>query len=84
MACIEVQEQVKTHSHTGKQGFGYSYSWLSKKNPLRTIEAGPNVKLPLCKTRQGFSQLTSRLRVLATNLLPLTGPGLRPTIKNSS
>jgi len=71
MAYIESMIQAKPHCHTENQRFGYL--WLSKNS---THPQKPTH----CKTvRTIFPAL-----LLATNLLPLTCPGLRPTVQNSS
>ena len=76
--------QAKTRYHTEKQGFGYS--WLSNnsrhtyQHPLKLSPVSEWSAYPL-QNYVCFSLLTS---VLATNLLPLTGPGLRPNVQNSS
>jgi len=74
-------------SCTEKQGFGYP--WLQKKfqtHPPNLLKPSPvsersaySLQNYLC-----FSLLTSDLVSLATSLLPLTGPGLRPNVQTSS
>jgi len=74
--------QAKALYHTEKQVIGYL--WLSKKNPdtptkshWRWAQLQKGQPTP-CKTTYAFHLW---VRVLATNLLPLTGPGLRLTIQ---
>ena len=84
MTCIELHD---TGQNSEKQRFGYP--WLSKTfqtHPLKSVEAEPcfrKVSLPL-QNYICFSRSPQGQRVLATNLLPLTGPGMRPTVQNSS
>ena len=84
MACIELYATCQNSLPHGKQGFGYS--WLSKQfqsHPPKPSPVSERSAYPLQKY-VCFSLLTSGLESLATNLLPLTGPGLRPTVQNSS
>jgi len=69
--------QVKTPYRTEKQGFGYP--WLSKKNS-RCTHQNPLELSPVSER----SAYPLQNYVCTTNLLPLTGPGLRPTVQNSS
>ena len=84
MACIEPWS--KTLYHTEKQGFG---PWLSKnsrdsqQNPLKLSPVSERSAYPL-QNYIWFSPLTSGLESFGTNLLLLTGPGLRPTVQNST
>ena len=84
MAALNSRIQVKSHCHTEKQGF--DYQWLPKKfhqtHPQKRVEAEPYFrKVNILPAKLGL--LFGSLLVLAGNLLPLTAPGLRPTIQNS-
>jgi len=78
---------VKILHHSEKQGFDYPR--LSKEfqaHLLKPAEAEPSfrkVSLPL-QNYTCFSHSPLGQRVLATNQLPLTGPGLRPTVRSTS
>jgi len=75
--------QAKTLYHTEKHRFGYL--WLSKnsshthQNLLKLSPVSERSAYSL-QSYICFSLLTSGLESLATNLLPLIGPGFRPTV----
>ena len=81
MARIDVQNT----GHTEKQEFGYT--WLPKKfhTPLKPPNSEPSRKVSLSPAKLGML-LPAHLyaRELATCLLPLIDPGLKPIIQNSS
>jgi len=60
-----------------KNNSRHTHQNLLKLSPVSERSAYP-LQNYLC-----FSPLTSGLDSLAPNVLPLTGPGLRPTVQNS-
>ena len=86
--ALNFKLQAKTLYHTKKQGFGYP--WLSKKfqtHPPKPAEVEPSfrkVTLPPAKLHMLFPTHLWVKEFWPQNLLPLTRPGLRPTVQNSS
>jgi len=69
--------------HTEKQGF--SYPWLSRHTHRKPAEVEPSFrKVSLLPAKLGMLFPTYLWVREFWPILPLTGPGLRPTVQNSS
>ena len=76
--------QVKTITVKSKDLATLAFKNNSRHTHNQPTEAEPSFRKVSLQNYVCFSLLTSVLESLATNLLPLTGPGLRPTVQNSS
>ena len=68
-----------------KLGFGYPGFKKFQTHQLKPTEVEPSFSHSTpCKTMHTFQRSPLGWRVLATNVLPLIDPGLKPTVQNSS